>query len=232
MCAEVEIQWYGLLYVNYFWSSLESMFRKGESIMAIESWVRALNRGGKVIELREKDYWKQILKGSHSLHLLLQRVLPHSFSESSRQTSMVQTKSIFQGNQGSKRTMPKTTESATGRTWMSPQVSLTENGLLSYNKNSTSVSPKSHTEFPEQLPPLCNSFFLFCWWILIKLLIMMCASSTWCYRGFMAAFSFRASCTLTINGLISKASIILVGEVFSYFQGTRSQSGTKKKEKS
>lgn len=48
----------------------------------------------------------------------------------------------------------------------------------------------------------------------------------------MAAFSFRASCTLTINGLISKASIILVGEVFSYFQGTRSQSGTKKKEKS
>lgn len=154
------------------------------SIMSQGSWVRAINRGGEIIGLRDQGYWEQILKESHNDVFFPQSPLLDAFPcilflVSSGQTSMVQIISIFQGNQGSERTMPKITESATGRAWISHQINLTTNSLTVLHIRSTAtVSWKSHTEYPSSCLCYTAAFFLLCYWILAKLLLMMSASST------------------------------------------------------
>lgn len=146
---------------------------------------------------------------------------------------MVQTVSISLGNWGSKRTVPKTTESAIGRAWMSPCVSLTANGLpLSHIKSSTSVAPKSHREPPSSWLCYHDGFFSsaarfwpsFCYWCLppppdpIEAL---------CLHSLLGPLALWGETVL-----FSEPSIILGGEGFWHLQERRSWFGTTEKEKS
>ena len=150
----------------------------------------------------DQGYWKQTLKESHTLHLLPEShstwCFPiHSpirkFRLNFHSTNCVH----FPRKWRRKKDFAQDPRSSYfGRAWMSPQVSLTANGLsFSHIKSSTSVAPKSHTELPEQLAviTLPDSG---------QALLMMSASSTWPYGGFIAAFPFRASGTLGRKNLI------------------------------
>lgn len=203
--------------------------------MALGPQVGALNRGVEAIELREQDYWKQTLKVSYTLHLL-----PAKYSTWGFHTHSL-TRNFRINVHCTNCPFPKRTEALKGPCprpqnqllwdWMSPQVSLTANGLpLSHIKSSTSVARRATQSCLSSC--LCHhtDFFLFCCQILVKLLLMMSASSTWPYGNFMATFPFWASNTQGETVLFSDSNIVLAGDGFSHLQG--SWFGTKEKEKS